>query len=167
MLKNLKREKPWAKLRMSCKDYETCRLWKNSGVRRALKILAALALLAGLGIYAARAPYWQCQSPMDCLEHPERCDGRELVAGTARIAAVTPDGFTVLSSRGPLTFEGRYPELSPGQYADIQAVFHAPARFVAIAVHIHLERTIKIWGSLAAALIVAGLIARLLWHRGF
>ncbi len=35
MLKNLKREKPWAKLRMSRKDYETRRPWKDSGVSRA------------------------------------------------------------------------------------------------------------------------------------
>lgn len=35
MLKNLKREKPWARLRMSRKDYETRRPWKDSGVSRA------------------------------------------------------------------------------------------------------------------------------------
>ena len=35
MLKNLKREKPWARLRMSRKDYETRRPWTNSGVSRA------------------------------------------------------------------------------------------------------------------------------------
>lgn len=35
MLKNLRLEKPWAKLRMSRKDYETRRPWKNSGVSRA------------------------------------------------------------------------------------------------------------------------------------
>lgn len=34
MLKNLKREKPWAKLRMSRKEYETRQPWKNSGVSR-------------------------------------------------------------------------------------------------------------------------------------
>jgi len=34
MLQHLKREKPWAKLRMSRKDYETRRPWKNSGVSR-------------------------------------------------------------------------------------------------------------------------------------
>ncbi len=34
MLKNLKREKPWAKLRMSRKEYETRRPCTNAGVRR-------------------------------------------------------------------------------------------------------------------------------------
>ena len=34
MLKNLKREKPWAKLRMSRKEYKTRQPWKNSGVSR-------------------------------------------------------------------------------------------------------------------------------------
>jgi hypothetical protein len=130
-------------------------------------LLAALALLAGLSVYAARVTYWQCASPGDCLDHSGRCDGRKFVAGAVRIAVVTPAGFTVLSSRGPLFFEGRFPELVPGCYADIEAVFHAPDRFEALAVHGHLERSFKIWGSLAAAMIVAGLFLRVLWRKEF
>ncbi len=129
------------------------------------KLLAALALLAELGLYAARAPHWQCASPGDCLDHPGRCDGREFVAGPARIATVTPDGFTFFSGRGPIFFKGRFPELSPGRHADVQAVFRAPDRFEARAVHVHLERSVKIWGSLAAALAVVWLLARA-WFRG-
>ena len=34
MLKNLKREKPWAKLRMSRRAYETARPWANAGISR-------------------------------------------------------------------------------------------------------------------------------------
>jgi len=34
MLKNLKRENPWAKLRMSRKEYEAHRPWAKSGMPR-------------------------------------------------------------------------------------------------------------------------------------
>lgn len=34
MLKNLKQEKPWAKLRVSRKDYEARRPWVKSGMSR-------------------------------------------------------------------------------------------------------------------------------------
>jgi hypothetical protein len=131
---------------------------------RFAKLVAALLLLAGLGAYAAASDHWRCTSPGDCLAHPRRCDGRSLVAGPARITTVSPDGFMAGSGDG-VCFSGAFPELAPGAYADVEAVFHAPDRFEAVAVHEHLERRVKIWGSLAAALVVAALIFRA-WRRG-
>lgn len=140
-------------------------LFSNQG--RFLKLLAALLLLAGLGAYAATASFWQCKSLGDCLTDARRCDGQELVVGPTRVTAVAPDGFTIHSSQGAFFFQGSFPGLTPGKYADIQALFHAPNRFEAMAVHIHMERKIKIWGSLAAAMIVAGLLLRVLWRKEF
>ncbi len=133
---------------------------------RFAKLLAALLLLAGLGAYAATSDHWRCASPGDCLAHPGRCDGRTLVAGPARIMAVFPDAFTA-GSGGGVRFSGAFPKLAPGKYADVEAVFHAPDRFEAVAVHVYLERSVKIGGSLAAALVVAALLFRVWWRGGF
>jgi hypothetical protein len=132
---------------------------------RFAKLVAALLLLVGLAAYAAASSHWRCASLGDCLAQPGQCDGRTVVAGTVRIAAVSPDGFTVRLGDRPVLFPGCFDGLAPGKYADIEAVFHAPDRFEAVAVHAHLERMVKIWGSLAAALIVAALLFRV-WRRG-
>lgn len=129
------------------------------------KFVAALLLLAGLAAYAAASSHWQCASLGDCLAHPGQCDGRTVVAGTARIAAVSPDAFTVRVGDRFVRFLGSFDGLAAGKYADVEAVFHAPDRFETVAAHAHLERRVKVWGSLAAALIVAALLFRV-WRRG-
>ncbi|HCR12296.1 MAG TPA: hypothetical protein DIU49_03010 [Desulfovibrio sp.] len=131
------------------------------------KLVAALLLLVGLAAYAAASSHWQCASLGDCLVRPGQCDGRTVVAGTVRIAAVFPDGFMVRLGDRPVVFPGCFDELATGKYADIEAIFHAPDRFEVVAVHAHLERMFKIWGSLAAALIVAALLFRVWRRRGF
>ena len=129
------------------------------------KLVAALLLLCGLGAYAAASSHWQCTSFHDCLDHPDLCDDRTLVTGVTRITTVEQGGFSVWAAAGCLRFSGDFPGLAPGRYADIEAVFHAPDRFEVLAVHVHLERMVKIWGSLAAAMIVAALVFRV-WRRG-
>lgn len=129
------------------------------------KLIAALLLLAGLAAYAAASSHWQCASLGDCLARPGPCDGRTVVAGTARIAAVSPDGFMVRLGERPVRFSGCFEGLAAGKYADIEAVFHAPDRFEAVVVHVYLERSVKVWGSLAAALLVGAFVFRV-WRRG-
>jgi hypothetical protein len=129
------------------------------------KLVAALLLLTGLAVYAAASSHWQCASFGDCLAHPGQCDGLTVVGGTMRIAAVAPDGFTVRLGERAVRFPGCFDGLASGKYADIEAVFHAPDRFEAVAVHVYLERSVKVWGSLAAALLVAAFLFRV-WRRG-
>lgn len=133
---------------------------------RAIKILSALAVLALLCLYSVYAPYWRCRSLGDCLAHPLECDNRMIVAGTARIADLEPDGFVLLSGHRRILIRGDYPQAASGKYANVLAVFHAPDQFEPVGVHFYLERAVKIWGSLAAGLIVCFLLLRaLIRHR--
>ncbi len=85
--------------------------------------------------------------------------------GVTRITTAEQGGFSVWTAAGCVRFSGDFPGLAPGRYADIEAVFHAPDRFEVVAAHAHLERRVKIWGSLAAAMIVCVALFRV-WRRG-
>lgn len=121
------------------------------------KILLSLIVLAMLGWYGMENYPTQCFSMTDALRYPEHCDNRIVRAGQSTISALTPGGFDITLPNGaPLfvPFQGNE-KVRVGGHADVLGLFSKDTGFEPMAVHVYYDRSIKLYVSCAAAIIVA------------
>jgi len=121
------------------------------------KILLSLAALAGLGWYGMENYPKQCYNLSDAMRHPEHCNNRIVRAGQSTIVALHPGGFDIsLSNRSSLfvPFQG-HDDVKVGGHADVLGRFSKESGFHPLAVHVYFDRSIKLYVSAAAAIIVA------------
>lgn len=121
------------------------------------KILLSLAVLAALGWYGMENYPKQCFNLTDALRLPEHCNNRIVRVGQSTISALAPGGFDISLPNGASLFvpyQGK-DNLRVGGHADILGRFSKDTGFEPLAVHVYFDRSIKLYVSFAAAIIVA------------
>lgn len=120
------------------------------------KILLCLAALTVLGWYGMENYPKQCYNLTDALRFPEHCNNRIVRAGQSTIAALSPGGFDISLPNGAslfVPFQGN-DTIRIGGHADVLGRFSKDTGFEPLAVHVYFDRSIKLYVSFAAAIIV-------------
>lgn len=128
-------------------------------------MLLLAAAVAGLCIYGGMRAPWTTLD--ECLSAPSLHDG-ELITTPheALIGRVMDGGFTLQWDGREITVRGSAPELKPGTYVRLNAIFHREGYLEAREIHVGRFRRTKMAVSAAAAAVVFALLwRRFAWDR--
>lgn len=132
-----------------------------------LKLAVPIIILLGLCGYSLVFGSRQMIYVSDCMDNPEACDGKRVVANVAPVTVVNAEGFTVNCFGFCAKVMGRIPGLSVGQFVDVSGRFHKEGWLEMERFHVcsRSARWIKLGVSLIP-LVVVGILLILSFGRG-
>jgi hypothetical protein len=140
-----------------------------------LRLLPSTVVIVAICGYSAIEGPGREDSLATAVMNPALFAGRELrLPSNTRVLQVLPRGIEVAQRRAQVTVhipedlerEWRLwkEQVQAGDYVSLRAVFHPEGYLVLQEMHIHEGRQLKIWVSVLALLLLAGVIIRENWR---
>jgi hypothetical protein len=136
--------------------------------RTALSLLLYTAILLGLCVYSATIGPRHVVSIREALADPAAFAGRKLNLQYARVVSVLPwvlqvaGHSTRITVQVPASLEPAWDvwksQVQARDYVSLQAVLHPNGLLILRDLHVHEGRWLKIWVSVFALVLVAGII---------
>jgi hypothetical protein len=136
-----------------------------------LRVLLFAATLFGLCAYSAIVGPTQMVSIAEVLADPVASAGKEVeLASNVRVVQASPGEFLVQQRRVRIRVRAteheekewgvwrKQPQI--GDYVSLRAVFHPEGYLILHEIHVHTGRLLKIWVSIFALFLLAGILIR-------